>query len=119
MKDFIEDDEEEDVKDTQNQFYNRRNVSKFFRNEIDETSNNTQGNSKTTVVDKSTALKDDFFQNLVAQLSDEEESQGEEKGEAAVVSEQHESSVTTGKGKRKAKEGSKKSRKEAKTKESG
>ena len=106
MKDFIEEDEEEDLS------YNHRPISKFFRTNIDE-SKDTQ-TTPTKIVDKSTALKDDFFKNLVAQLSDEDESHGEEKT-AEVNAEQVNSEPVTGKGKRKAKEVGKRSRKEAKT----
>lgn len=116
MKDFIEEDEEEKDKDSQSQFYNRRNISKFFRTDIDKLSNNIQSSSKASSVDKYTALKEDFFKNLVAQLSDDEESTGGEKEQDQHDTNEPIPSETTGKGKRKAKEEGKRSRKEPKTK---
>lgn len=63
MKDFIENDEEEEEEILKS---NRRGVqSKFFKTEITSTSTSKK-------IDKLATLKDDFFNNLVAQLSESE-----------------------------------------------
>ena len=71
MKDFIEETEEDCKAQIKNQRSSGPSISKFFR-ATSTNSTNLNQHKRTEYVDKS-ALKDDFFKNLVAQLSDEEE----------------------------------------------
>lgn len=96
MKDFIENDEEDEATTVKS---NRRVLSKFFKTET----SSAKEFSSSKRIDKPAALKDDFYNNLVAQLSesdDDESVAGNEEG--AEVAE------TTKK--RKGEEGEKKKR---------
>lgn len=77
MNDFIENDESSD---NQSEFYHRKSgpaMSKFFRKTSSTTSKATKASLSSDGVDES-ALKDDFFKTLVAQLSDDDEEKMEE-----------------------------------------
>lgn len=115
MKDFIEETEEDLTEAIKSS--SRRSETKFFRTEttLESSSNNVK---KTKNVDKSTALKDDFFNNLVAQLSGEEEEEEEDKivgGEKEDINDTSAPAIKSKNGKRKGTAAGRKSRKEAKT----
>lgn len=82
MKDFIEENGEDLKAQLKNQRPSGPSISKFFRATSTNSSNLNQ-HKRTESVDKS-ALKDDFFKNLVAQLSEEEEDDEEESIEINV-----------------------------------
>lgn len=74
MKDFIEDDEEEEEEANSHKY--RVATNKFFRT---EGSGKPKKSSTKDRIDKTTALKDDFFKNLVAQISESDETETEKK----------------------------------------
>ena len=69
LKDFIENDEEDEDNNLEFKRY-RQSSNKFFRTSINDESNKKI--QKSNDFDKSAALKEDFFKNLVAQLPSSE-----------------------------------------------